>query len=182
MLIEKKYQGTIPKNKIMNEKVDSTSDTYSCEYINGLIADNEDYTLPVASETTLGGIKVGDNLTISEDGTLNALEGALYNTDIVNNLNTNDATKVLSAAMGIELKNLIRLERLNNVDLNTIKYHCLCGVNDNCTNWLGGYGYFICIPLSLGSNYAIQIAFTEGGTKKYRLCKNGTTWENWTDI
>ena len=31
-----------------------------------------DYTLPVASKDTLGGIKVGANLTIEEDGTLNA--------------------------------------------------------------------------------------------------------------
>lgn len=30
------------------------------------------YHLPIASETTLGGIKVGDNLTIESDGTLNA--------------------------------------------------------------------------------------------------------------
>lgn len=30
------------------------------------------YHLPIASDTTLGGIKVGDNLTIEEDGTLNA--------------------------------------------------------------------------------------------------------------
>lgn len=30
------------------------------------------YHLPIASETTLGGIKVGSNLTIEEDGTLNA--------------------------------------------------------------------------------------------------------------
>lgn len=31
-----------------------------------------DYHLPIASETVLGGIKVGTNLTIEEDGTLNA--------------------------------------------------------------------------------------------------------------
>ena len=36
MLIEKVYQGTLLENKIMNEKVDSTSDTYSCDYINKL--------------------------------------------------------------------------------------------------------------------------------------------------
>lgn len=30
------------------------------------------YHLPIASETTLGGIKVGNNLTIEDDGTLNA--------------------------------------------------------------------------------------------------------------
>ena len=31
--------------------------------------------LPIASGTTLGGIKVGENLTISEDGTLSATGG-----------------------------------------------------------------------------------------------------------
>ena len=36
------------------------------------------YHLPIASETTLGGIKVGNNLTIEEDGTLNA-ESTEYN-------------------------------------------------------------------------------------------------------
>ena len=36
------------------------------------------YHLPIASATTLGGIKVGDNLTIEEDGTLNA-ESTEYN-------------------------------------------------------------------------------------------------------
>lgn len=34
--------------------------------------DERDYHLPIASETTLGGIKVGSNLTIETDGTLNA--------------------------------------------------------------------------------------------------------------
>lgn len=34
-----------------------------------------DYELPIASKTTLGGIKVGDNLTIDADGTLNAQAG-----------------------------------------------------------------------------------------------------------
>lgn len=33
------------------------------------------YTLPVASASTLGGIKVGENLTITEDGTLSAADG-----------------------------------------------------------------------------------------------------------
>lgn len=34
------------------------------------------YVLPIASETTLGGIKVGNNLTIDADGTLNAVAGS----------------------------------------------------------------------------------------------------------
>lgn len=37
------------------------------------------YTLPVASASTLGGIKVGENLTIDEDGTLSASGGANNN-------------------------------------------------------------------------------------------------------
>ena len=37
-----------------------------------------DYHLPIASDTTLGGIKVGNNLTITEDGTLSA-ESTEYN-------------------------------------------------------------------------------------------------------
>ena len=36
----------------------------------------ESYTLPIATTETLGGIKVGENLTIAEDGTLNAQTGA----------------------------------------------------------------------------------------------------------
>lgn len=34
------------------------------------------YELPIASETTLGGIKVGNNLTIDADGTLNATDSS----------------------------------------------------------------------------------------------------------
>lgn len=34
-----------------------------------------DYHLPIASETTLGGIKVGNNLSITQDGTLSAVGG-----------------------------------------------------------------------------------------------------------
>ena len=41
-------------------------------YVNNVIDNLE---LPVASETVLGGIKVGDNLTIESDGTLNATGG-----------------------------------------------------------------------------------------------------------
>jgi hypothetical protein len=36
---------------------------------------NTDYTLPIATANTLGAIKVGANLTIEEDGTLNATGG-----------------------------------------------------------------------------------------------------------
>ena len=36
---------------------------------------NLQWQIPIASETEIGGIKVGDNLTIEPDGTLNAMPG-----------------------------------------------------------------------------------------------------------
>ena len=46
---------------------------YSIDGITGsLYAPDNSYTLPVASDETLGGVKVGDNLSIEQDGTLNA--------------------------------------------------------------------------------------------------------------
>ncbi len=41
----------------------------------GTIHGASTYELPIASKTTLGGIKVGDNLTITDDGVLNATGG-----------------------------------------------------------------------------------------------------------
>lgn len=58
-----------------------SSDNVKCVYINSVFAIQKsgssspstgDYELPIASSTELGGIKVGSNLTIDADGTLNA--------------------------------------------------------------------------------------------------------------
>lgn len=40
------------------------------------LAELENYTLPIATNETLGGIKVGENLTITEDGVLSAKGGS----------------------------------------------------------------------------------------------------------
>ena len=66
-----------------------------------------EYHLPIASETVLGGIKVGNNLTIDEDGTLNAesteydlpvaTSSTLGGVKVGNNLAINDG--VLTAAV-----------------------------------------------------------------------------------
>jgi len=45
------------------------------------------YELPIASDTVLGGIKVGANLTITEDGTLNAEAGGSTGGGTVNSVN-----------------------------------------------------------------------------------------------
>lgn len=57
------------------------------------------YTLPKATATVLGGIKLGSGLVATEDG--------IVSVDVVNNLTTDDATKPLSAAMGKSLKDSI---------------------------------------------------------------------------
>lgn len=49
-----------------------------------LYAPNNSYNLPIASENTLGGIKVGQNLTIDNDGTLNAQAGGGGTSDYTN--------------------------------------------------------------------------------------------------
>lgn len=57
------------------EKLNASLNT--SQSLNGNInVGGSSYKLPIASETTLGGIKVGNNLTIEEDGTLNASGGS----------------------------------------------------------------------------------------------------------
>lgn len=57
------------------------------------------YTLPKASATELGGMKVGKGLVATDDGVVSV--------DVVNNLTTDDTEKALSAAMGKSLKDSI---------------------------------------------------------------------------
>lgn len=69
--------------------------------------------LPIASADTLGVVKVGANLSIDADGTLNADasgsgEGSVVN--VVDNLTSTSTTDALSANMGRELN-----ERLSNI-------------------------------------------------------------------
>ena len=57
--------------KVIVEKVNELVDGYNKIIENG----GSGYILPVATSEKLGGIKVGENLTITEDGTLNAQAG-----------------------------------------------------------------------------------------------------------
>ena len=87
-----------------------------------------DYHLPIASETVLGGIKVGNNLTIEEDGTLNAeateyvlpvaTASTLGGVKVGNNLAINDG--VLTAAVDSVLSGSSTNPVQNSVITNTI--------------------------------------------------------------
>ena len=41
MRIKKTFQGSIPENKIVNAQSNSQTDTYSCDYINGIVESGE---------------------------------------------------------------------------------------------------------------------------------------------
>lgn len=66
------------------------------------------YEPPIASTDTLGTIKVGRNLSVDADGTLNADENK--NANVIDNLTSTSTTDALSANMGRELN-----ERLANI-------------------------------------------------------------------
>lgn len=137
-------------------------------------ANGETYgdTLPIGAMVEYNGTTVPQGYEKVSD------ENILDSSDIVNNLTSDDTTKILSAAMGKELRNLINLDRLKNVDLSTIKYHCLCGVDNSCTSWIGGYGVLICIPLSRGSQFAIQVGFNDT-TVRWRSSISNGTYGDW---
>ncbi len=61
----------------LNDKLDK--DTYESDKVNFVTKDEipEEYQLPIASSTVLGGIKVGAGLTIGEDGLLSANGGGI---------------------------------------------------------------------------------------------------------
>jgi prefoldin subunit 5 len=91
-----------------------------------------DYHLPIASETVLGGIKVGNNLTIEEDGTLNA-ESTEYtlptasastlggvkvggNLNINNGILTADVDSVLSGSSTNPVQNSVVTSNISSIN------------------------------------------------------------------
>lgn len=85
---------------IVKKTVNITVPTKTSEIIN----DGEDGTnkfltqVPVASKTALGGVKIGNNLIITEDGTLSAIGG--IGITVVDDLTSTSAIDALSANQG----------------------------------------------------------------------------------
>lgn len=74
-------KGTVTKitddNTIYDDATDTTAGLMSAadkKKLDSIQDDANKYELPIASSTTLGGVKVGTNVTITEDGTLSADE------------------------------------------------------------------------------------------------------------
>ena len=90
------------------EILDSTTASYTQEEkekLTGL----SNYTLPVASDTTLGGVKAGNNIEIGEDGTISATGGG----EISNAENTN--IQVLKIWVGTQAQ----YDAITTLDANT---------------------------------------------------------------
>jgi len=81
-----------------------------------LLGGNGSLSLAIASATQLGGVKVGRNLTIDPDGTLNASEGSKQASDIIVNpliSGITSATNVQLALEALELQVQDRVEFCN---------------------------------------------------------------------
>ena len=79
------------------------------------LAGINNYTLPVASSTVLGGVKAGTNVTIAEDGTISASGGA----EISNAENTN--IQVLKIWVGTQTQYDAITTKDNNTEYNIIE-------------------------------------------------------------
>lgn len=100
---------TLARHTHSNKSIlDNTTASYTSEEKSKLAGLNN-YTLPVASSTTLGGVKAGDNVTIAEDGTISASGGG----EISNAENTN--IQVLKIWVGTQAQ----YDAITTLDANT---------------------------------------------------------------
>ena len=79
------------------------------------LAGLSNYTLPIASSTTLGGVKAGENVNIGADGTLNVTGGG----EISNAENTN--IQVLKIWVGTQAQYDAITTKDNNTEYNIIE-------------------------------------------------------------
>lgn len=95
--------------------LDSTTASYTQEE-KAKLAELNNYTLPVASTDTLGGVKAGENVNIGADGTLNVTGGG----EISNAENTN--IQVLKIWVGTQAQ----FNAITTLDANT-EYNIIQG-------------------------------------------------------
>lgn len=138
------------QNKVItnavNNKVDkvsgkqlSTEDYTTAE--KNKLATLENYTLPTASDSTLGGIKVGANLSIDANGVLSATGGgSVVVDDAMSTTSTNPVqNKVITKALNDGLDNKVDKETgkgLSTNDFTTVYKEKLDGIEPNANNYV----------------------------------------------
>lgn len=106
---------TLARHTHSNKSIlDNTTASYTSEEKSKLAGLNN-YTLPVASSTTLGGVKAGDNVTITEDGTISTSGAG----EISNAENTN--IQVLKIWVGTQAQYDAITTKDNNTEYNIIE-------------------------------------------------------------
>lgn len=109
-----------------------------------------DYVLPIASKDVLGGIKVGANLTIDEDGTLNAQAGG-----------GSDATIAERNIMVLQTSDVHRVQNGEYVKFNRVK----CSIGDKLSYVEGTRG------ITIGKGVSkIFVSFT------INICSSARQW------
>lgn len=153
MKIKKIYQGTIPTNKILNEKTESNTDTYSCDYINGL------GTSEITSKKQC--IIVGDSFTSTDNASIEARGGAdtwvtkfatitnlecfnyaeggagFYQKGLINNRNFNDQINATTTNENIKsnlVESIIIYGGINDINANVGESNIISGLNDLLTS------------------------------------------------
>ena len=106
---------TLARHTHSNKNIlDNMTASYTLEEKSKLAGINN-YTLPVASSTVLGGVKAGTNVTIAEDGTISASGGG----EISNAENTN--IQVLKIWVGTQTQYDAITTKDNNTEYNIIE-------------------------------------------------------------
>lgn len=124
---DERYLTHIPEDIVIDEDYVHTDNNFTTEEKEKL-ADLENYVLPPSSTTELGGVKVGNNLTVDEDGTLNAEAGVEKDdiTIVENELGQIQAHGVIEQNNGNASKTWIgtqaEYENLSTKDLDTLYY------------------------------------------------------------
>lgn len=95
-----------------------------------------EYVLPTATATRLGGIKVGENLTVEDDGTLNAVQGSYTLPQATNNtLGGVYVDTTLSSSSENPVQNKVINNSINNLSssLNTLE-SSISSISSNVSN------------------------------------------------
>ena len=173
-------------------------------YIRGyLSASNIDFSVPIATQTVLGGVKIGDNITIATDGTISVdLSGYLLSADISdwakaenkpaytaqevgaaaeNHTHRYDASESI-AGQTIDLDDL----RLNeDTDKGTVhRYSCGVSAAQNITNRPTAvnepFFFEVCNIKSAATSYVTQQKYISPSRRKeyVRWCVDGV-WSAW---
>lgn len=118
------------------------------------------YHLPIASETQLGGIKVGNNLTVEEDGTLNA-ESTEYNLPVATS-STLGGVKIGSGlSMTEDILSVTVDNSLSSTSSNPVQNSVISSNLSTLTSTVQAIGSEV---TTLGSNYTTLSGTVSGHT------------------